>query len=145
MRSWGLCRTWRKVRRPNSLKKKIDRKWNLYNMCASNIWMNALTFHSAWNNWLLFIVSSFENSPPWTLKIGLIFFSANYICITLFSDLKKKIALRDERIASLEVASKNASTTLRQQTESHISELSALREQLQASLVCYDDLWLTSI
>ena len=50
-------------------------------------------------------------------------------------DLKKKITLRDERISSLETASTMAASTLRAQTESHITELTTLREQIQVGNV----------
>jgi hypothetical protein len=55
--------------------------------------------------------------------------------VRYYSDLKKKISLRDERIASLEMANRIAATTLRQQTDNHIAELSSLREQLQVCIV----------
>jgi kinesin family protein 5 len=51
------------------------------------------------------------------------------------AELKKKTALRDERIRQLENNSRGLIGNIRQQSERYLSELATLREQIQVSLV----------
>ena len=48
-------------------------------------------------------------------------------------ELRKKLVLRDDRIKLLEVNAKGLTSSMRQQAERHIAELTELREQIQVS------------
>jgi kinesin family protein 5 len=47
------------------------------------------------------------------------------------SEYKRKILLRDDRIKQLEISGKSLMTSMRQQAERHVHELTYLREQIQ--------------
>jgi kinesin family protein 5 len=54
------------------------------------------------------------------------------------AELKKKTALRDERIRQLENNSRGLVGNIRQQSERYLAELATLREQIQVSLKLAD-------
>lgn len=51
------------------------------------------------------------------------------------SELKKKTALRDDRIRQLETNSRSTISNIRHQAEKHIAELETYRNQIQVMLV----------